>query len=287
MLIRYNLDLMLKQTTFRFVFTIMLILSVALPIYYLLQFQGSYEYSLPSADTLFIGNSGGLIWQFLALVFPFIIALPYSFSFLNEQKSGVQMYVQSRKTRKEYYYGQLVTCFLGTALLFLIPFLLNILLNALAFPVNGNDYISTHDSFDSNWANAIMGDGFYRQTLYKGMMLKEVVIEYPQIYNVLYTFWISIVSGIMAMFTYTVSLILQKKAIYLLLVNYLIFSIFSVVDRIVETVSYVYVNINLTDYLSNGHFNKGIFLPVYILILVGELIASFSIIKHRVQEDEV
>lgn len=280
---------MIRQKTFWFVFGLMLVLSIAIPVRYVIRFFGEYRYILPSADTLYIGNSGGNWWDYIALIFPFLVVLPYSLSFLNENKSGVVLYVQARGNRKTYYYSQLITCFIGTALVFLVPFLLNILLNAILFPVNGNDYISTYNAYDSNWTDTIMGKGFYRATLFHGYLFKKIAIMHPQLYNVLYAFGIAIASGVMGMFTYAVSILLQKNTISLLIANYLFFSIFIVLDRVLEegNIFPVYINTNLTDYLSNGHFNHGLVYPIYLLFLLFEVVCSVLIIKSRLKKDEV
>lgn len=117
--VKYNLNLMTKQKTFQFVFALMMLISIAFPIYYVVTYWGVYDYALPSSHTLYIGNNVGICWEYLSLIFPFLIVLPYGFSFMNENKSGVLLYVQTRGERKDYYYGQLVACFVGTAFVFL------------------------------------------------------------------------------------------------------------------------------------------------------------------------
>ena len=119
--IKYNLRLLLRQRTFHFTVFLLMALSIMLPIYYVIEFWGSYSYALPSADTLYIGNSGGILWNFFDLLFPFLIILPYSLSFTKESKSGVLLYVQTRGIRKNYYFSQAIVCFMGTFVAFIIP----------------------------------------------------------------------------------------------------------------------------------------------------------------------
>lgn len=286
--VKYNLNLMKRQKSFQFVFALMLLISIAMPIYYVVTYWGFYEYALPSSDTLYIGNNAGICWEYLSLVFSFLIVLPYGFSFMSENKSGVILYVQARGERKNYYYGQLIACFIGTAFVFLLPFLFNIFLNALLFPVNGNDYISTNNAYDFNWANSIMGRGFFKETLFNGYIFKDIGINHPQFYNVIYAVWSSCASGIMGMFIYAVSIIFQKNALSLFIANYLFFMIFTVLDRILENGNLpLYINTNLTDYLANGHFNQGRVYPLYLLFLLCESVVSVSIIKHRLRKDEL
>uniref|UniRef100_UPI004056F090 hypothetical protein n=1 Tax=Agathobacter sp. TaxID=2021311 RepID=UPI004056F090 len=282
------MNLMMKQKTFQFVFILMLLISITVPIYHVVAYWGFYQYALPSSDTLYIGNNAGACWEYLALLFPFMIVLPYGLSFMNESKSGVILYVQTRGERKYYYYGQLIACFAGTAIVFLLPFLLNILLNLLLFPINGNDYVSTYNAYDINWVNTIMGRGFFKETLFDGYVFKQIAIDHPQLYNVMYAIGTSFAAGIMGMFIYAVSIIFQKNALSLLIANYLFFMIFTVLDRIFEEGNLgLYINTNLTDYLSNGHFNQGRVYPLYLLFLLCEVVGSVSIIKHRLRKDEL
>lgn len=286
--VKYNLNLMTKQKTFQFVFALMLLISIAFPIYYVVSYWGVYDYALPSADTLYIGNSAGICWQYFYLIVPFLIVLPYGFSFMNENKSGVLLYVQTRGERKDYYYGQLIACFIGTTFVFLIPFLLNVLLNALLFPVNGSDYISTNNFYDYNWVSSVMGTNFFKETLVEGFIFKSIAINHPQFYNVIYAVWSGFALGIMGMFVYSVSIIFQKNTLSLFIGNYLFFMIFMVLDRILENSSFpFYINTNLASYLSNGHFNNGQVYPLYLLFLLCEAVISVSIIKYRLRKDEL
>ena len=71
--VKYNLNLMTKQKTFQFVFALMLLISIAFPIYYVITYWGVYDYALPSADTLYIGNSAGICWKYFYLIVPFLM----------------------------------------------------------------------------------------------------------------------------------------------------------------------------------------------------------------------
>lgn len=286
--IKYNFHLMQKNKSFRFAFLLLLFISILTPLYYAFRYRGAYRYELPSADTLYIANGGGQCWSYLQLVFPFLIVLPYSFSFMRESKSGVLFYVQTRGDRKTYYYSQMIVCFLGTALVFLIPLCLNILLNSILFPVNGNDYISSYHRYDANWSNMIMGEGFYRPTLFRGIIFKGLAIYHPQLYNLLYAVWLSVSSGVMGMFAYGISIVFRRGAIALLIANYLFFQVFFVLDRLSENgvLFPVYINMNLTDYLSDGLFHHGLVYPLYVLFILCEVGICRSVVCRQLKRDE-
>jgi hypothetical protein len=182
----------------------------------------------------------------------------------------------------------MITCFLGTMLVFLLPLTLNILLNSVLFPINGNDYISTYQRYDENWANRIMGIGFHRPTLFQGVIFKRFAILHPQIYNLFYALFTSVASGVMGMFAYCISIVFRKGTIALLICNYLFFQIFFVLDRLSESgiLFPVYINLNLVTYLSDGLFNHGLVYPLYILFLLVEVGACRISVGRQLKRDE-
>lgn len=284
--LKYNLRLMWKRKSFQFVFWGMILLCIVQPVYYVIKYWGSYIYELPSADTLYIANSGSDIWSYIQQLFSFLIVLPFGFSYLDEKKFGVNLYLQSRGERKAYYYSQLIACFIGTAMVILLPFLINIALNGIIFPINGNDYISTYDAYDYNWCSKIMGNGFKDKTLFQGHILKSIFIEHPQLYNVIYALIGGISSGVMGMFVYAISILVEKNRIWVLIINYLFFSVFTVLDRVIENIFPIYINVNLTEYLSDGHFNHGRVYPIYIAFLLLEVFISIGIVRRQWKKDE-
>lgn len=284
--LKYDLKLMWKRKSFQFVFFGMLFLGIGLSLFYVIQYWGSYMYELPSADTLYIANGRSDSWMYLEQLFPFLIVLPFGFVYLDEKKSGVSLYIQTRGERKAYYYSQLIACFIGTTMVILIPFLINILLNGILFPINGNDYISSYNAYDYNWCSQIVGDGFRSNTIFHGFILKSIAVDHPQLYNVIYAFIAGISSGIMGMFVYAISLLVQKNRIWVLIINYLFFTVFAVLDRVMEEVLPVYINTNLTTYLANGHFGHGCVYPLYAVFLLAEVVASIFIVKRQSEKDE-
>lgn len=284
----YNLHIMQKSKSFRFVMGFMLALCIALPVFYAVSYWGEYTYALPSADTLYIANSDGLCWDFLSWLFPFLLVLPYGFSYINEAEYGINLYLQSRENRRAYYYGQMLACFVGTALVILIPFLLNIALNAILFPVNGNDYISSYQAYDWNWTATVMGESFFRDTIFYGYIFKSLAINHPLFYNLLYAVFAGVSSGIMGMFVYAISILVRKNRILVLILYFLFFQVFTVFDRLMEDIEIipVYINLRITSYLSYGHLSYGEVYPLFLLFLLAETIASFRIVKQQIKRDE-
>jgi hypothetical protein len=133
-----------------------------------------------------------------------------------------------------------------------------------------------------------MGAGYYRTTLLNGVIFKSFAISHPQIYNLFYALIMSVASGVMGMFTYGISIVFKKGAIALLICNYLFFQIFFVMDRISESgiLMPVYINMNLTAYLSDGLFDHGLVYPLYFLFLLVETVVCMMIVGRKLKRDE-
>ena len=91
----------------------------------------------------------------------------------------------------------MLTSFIGGMIIICIPFLLNILINAIIFPAEGNDYITTLNRYFSGWSSSITGSNVIFKTISKGVILKNLYINFPQIYNVMITILASIIAGVM------------------------------------------------------------------------------------------
>lgn len=286
--LKYNFIIMTQKKTFRFVLFGMVVLCVGLPLFQLIKHWGEYEYALPSADLLFVANGDSEWWSYLSFLFPFLIILPYGFSFMDEHKNGVILYVQTRGDRQRYYYAQMITCFIGTAMVIFIPFVLNILLNGILFPITGNDAVMGYQKYDVSWCMGIMGQGFYKNTISGGALLKHLAIDQPQLRNIIISLWAAVVSGVISCFFYGISLLVKRGSIWILMISYLFFQFFVMLDNLWEEAEFlrVYVNLNLLDYLSGGYPEHGLFYPLYLFILFLLLGLTCGMIQFRVRNDE-
>lgn len=286
---KYNLKIMLKKKLFWIVLYGMLFMAVGMPLYNVWRYRGCFDYELPSADILYLGNYNGLAWGYISVLVPFLIVLPYGFSYISEVRTGTKNYVQVRGTRKMYYYTQLFVCFLSVFFVFFFPFLINICLNGAFFPVNGNDHITLTHVGTSNWSANITGSNFLKNVFHHGMILKQIVINYPQLYNVIFAGIASVSLGIMGMFIYAISLILKKNYVYLMITSFMIFQLFIVCNHFSydEIFSSVYIDLKLTDYLANRMIASGKDYIVFGILMLAGVLVSVLIIRRRIVRDEL
>ena len=72
--------------------------------------------------------------SYFLLLFPFLVVLPASFSFLTDRNTNIQNILIGKVGKRNYYSSKLIAGFFATFLTFTIPFLLELVLNCIAFP---------------------------------------------------------------------------------------------------------------------------------------------------------
>lgn len=286
----FNFKIMVRQKTFQFAFGVMLLICIGLPLFYFMKYFGAYEYELPSADSVFIASNGSVYWEYLSLVLPCFLLLPYGFSYMNEHKSGVAIYIQARNERRNYYYSQMLTCFLGTMIVVTIPFVINIILNSILFPNSGNNEIwgSGYHKYSLGWQYYVMGEGYSKNTIAHGAFFKYLFIDHPQINNLLVAIVSGFILGLIACLFYSISLLVKRGSIWLLLASYLTFQVFHVFDSLWDKACFggYYINLNILDYCSGGLPEHGKLYPVMFGILIFLTFISLIIIHMQIKKDE-
>lgn len=288
--LKVNIKIMTNKKTFLFSFGIMLMVCLVLPFIYFWYYRNYYAYQLPAAYSVFVGNDTGLAWKYIQLIMPFLIIFPFSMSFYEDCLSGANIYYQTREGRKKYYFSQMLTCFIGGMVIIGIPFLLNILLNTIIFPLEGNDYVTTLNKYFIGWSANVTGSSVILKTISKGFILKKLYINYPQFYNVAITISASIIAGVMSVATYTFSLIVRKNRIFIFLFSYIFFQLFAMIDSVLYSrwsETNVYICTNITSYMSvtQGQIGK-VFIGLYILMIL-IVFLEIKIVRQRIAKDEL
>lgn len=288
--LKVNMRIMIKKKTFLFSLGIMLIICLTLPFIYFWNYRDYYVYQMPAAYSVFVGNDMGMAWKYIQLIMPFLVIFPYSMSFYDDSMSGVNIYYLTRGDRKKYYFSQMLTCFIGGVIVIGIPFLINILMNTIIFPAEGNDYLTTLNRYYVGWSSSVTGSNVVFKTVSKGIVLKKLYVDYPQIYNIAITILASIIAGVMSIATYTFSLIIRKSRIFIFLFSYIFFQLFAMIDSVLydrwDEVN-AYICTNITSYMSftQGQIGKVYigFLGVMILVVLLEI----KIVMQRISKDEL
>lgn len=114
---------------------------------------------------LFLSNSFDRNNIFFFQYFPLFVVIPSAFAYLCDKNSREIVFIQSRIGKKDYYIGKFISCFIVTFLLYTVPFILEAILNCIAFPVESYGEVGVGAFFTSKYIKLI--DGYMFTSLWK------------------------------------------------------------------------------------------------------------------------
>lgn len=94
--------------------------------------------------------------------------------------------------------------------------------------------------------------------------------------------------GVFGVFAYSVSLLIKKGSIWLMLFVYLFNQLFRVLSNVWLEYEFfgVYINWNIPDYMAGGYPGYGLCYLGQILLLIVMIMVSLKIIKNKIQGDQ-
>lgn len=84
----------------------------------------------------------------LIQLFPLLVSLPAGLSLASEQQSGEEVLLASRLGRRTYLFSRYLAAFLVTALVFILPFLIEIALSCISFPLQAEGDFMNYSIYD-------------------------------------------------------------------------------------------------------------------------------------------
>lgn len=206
---------------------------------------------------------------YLMQYYPLIVVIPAAFSLYADKVSKQIIFIQSRVGARNYYLGKLIVVFLVTCFVFSVPFLVEIILNMIAFPTSATGNPSNIDEFQ-----------FFG--LIKQYFLSDFYIFSPYLYSVFFTLVFGVFSGILAMLTVAISTFPIKFKVLLFLPVFIILNLLYYFKEIfpeIETNHYFYLRLFSLHINSTGSI---LFLSAIVFIT---LTVSLTIISHRIRKD--
>ncbi|MDE7223355.1 MAG: hypothetical protein K2O34_06200, partial [Acetatifactor sp.] len=85
----------------------------------------------------------------LVQLYPLLVVCPAGFSLAREYQCGTRVFLISRLGNFSYQVSKYLSVFLTTMIIFSVPFLLEILLNCLSFPLSATGDLSNRSIYDS------------------------------------------------------------------------------------------------------------------------------------------
>ena len=206
---------------------------------------------------------------YLMQYYPLIVVIPAAFSLYADKVSKQIILIQSRVGARNYYLGKLIVVFLVTSFVFAAPFLIEIVLNMIAFPTSAIGDPSNIDEYQ------------FLSTI-KQYFLADFYIFSPFLYTVFYTLVFGVFSGILAMFTVAISTFPIKFKVLLFLPVFIVLNLFAYLKDFfpkIETNHFFYLT------LFNPHYNpNGSVLVLSSLVFI-ILTVTLVIFSYRIRED--
>lgn len=142
----------------------------------------------------------------LVQLVPLLICIPAALSLAKEQHTGASVLMASRLGSRTYLFSKVTAVFVVTTLVFSLPFLLEIVLNCVSFPLNATGDLA-------NWT--IYDDEYIQTTQH--FLLYPLYRLSPYLYAVVETLRFGATMGLLAAATLTLSALVRVKFRVLLL----------------------------------------------------------------------
>lgn len=287
-----QLKTMLVRKEFRFAFFILLIFSCYAFLFALSDVRDLERvFGVEDLSVMFDANQVvcfavySRLWNGFAMAYPFLLVLPFATSYVDDYKSQLLPAYLSRCSRSHYYISKVVVCFIGTAIVFAIPFLINLILCNAFCPHNNHTVYGEY--LQGNYYRTLLGTNLLYQVDYPEIPFLRVYLYSPFVYNLLCIMLFSAFSGLLAAAVMSISFLLRKSRLLLFVPIFAVNKLLQTYDiralnSAVESGG-KYTNYDLMDYLlpTLFHGQDPRFLAVVLAVLAAVII-SFTLygIKH-------
>lgn len=234
-------------------------------------FQKSYQAELnPAVESFSIYNSwlggknSGIIPTILYFLLPIYVALPFSWTYVEEYKSGyIKCAMILVKSRSKYYWGKYISVFMSGMIMILIPIITNLFMLGL---------------FLKPYVPDIMWGLYY--AVPEGMPFSKLFYTYPNIYLCVYIFIQSVFAGAWATMSLSISFYVKNK-ITAILASYicLLFLVYIIEKMLVFK---VWVEISPMNFIRGVVINNNsnvfiIFGTIALLIIISSVLTCVEI----------
>lgn len=204
--------------------------------------------------------------------FPLFVVVPSAFAYLCDKNSREIVFIQSRVGKKDYYIGKFVSCFIVTFLLYTIPFILEALLNCIAFPVESYGAVGIGSFFESDYIKHV-----------NGYMWTTLWYFNSYLYTFLNILGIGFASAVLATFTLALSTFsIVKFKILLFIPVYALLYLMGTIEKIFKldftTSYYAYIGM----FNSKQKSSLGLLLFLVTLIIITCIILFIDIRRDEI-----
>lgn len=140
----------------------------------LTEFSGIDISKIKDANQLVCFSQSNRLWFFFSLLYPFLLVLPFSTSYIDDYKNQLLPVYISRTSRTIYYVSKLVASFFGTFLIIAVPFFINLILCNVFLPHNQNTWLGEYQM--GNYFRQLLGTNILYQTSYTKMPFLKITL---------------------------------------------------------------------------------------------------------------
>lgn len=196
---------MLKKKGSICVFYILFFMVIANFIGNVLSFQGRDIVEMYQPMKLLLLSYNRVNWNgtntlLLIQLYPLLVVCPAGFSLAREEQLGTRVLLVSRLGNFTYQVSKYLAAFLTTMVIFTVPFLLEIILNCLSFPLSATGDLSNLRAYDEAYRTGV-----------SRYFMKSLYLYSPYLYAVAGTLFWGAVSGLLGAFTVAVSSVIRVK----------------------------------------------------------------------------
>lgn len=142
----------------------------------------------------------------LTMLYPVLVAMPAGLSYAKEQQTQEEVFLIARIGKRNYLLSKLWASFFATAAVFSFPFMMEVLINCVSFPLHAQKDFSNLGLYDPEYAEMV-----------HRYLFDKLYLASPVLYAVLGTLLFGVLSGILGMFTVALSFAISTKYRVLLL----------------------------------------------------------------------
>lgn len=276
--VKHQVSFILRQNTAIFVFYILLAVALRKFVSNVLIYQGSDVIDMCHPAKM-LSLSFNQVFEtldallLLIQLYPVVVVCPAGFILFLEKNRKEDVLLITRIGSVKYYMCKTIASFLATMIIFTVPFLIELGLNCLSFPLGAEGDFVNLNRYDPDYISLI--ENYIFPNLYH---------LNPYLYALMGIFLFGIFSGVMAMFTVALSGIIKLQyRIFLFLPVFIMLNIASYIPETV--VNGIPFSINWYNYVSlfdHTVKNETCFFIFLLLLIVVSFVCSF--IKGKVDQ---
>jgi len=223
--ISMQIKLMLSQKSFRYQLIGLSLFSCAAFIINCISNFGRPITDVPNAYSFFIGSSLSEVFYYIfSVILPIVCVIPFADSYFRDRNKNTLPIIILRSSPIKYYFSKGIAVFVSGFIVVFICLMLNFLMNFIAFPVSkGCDFTMFSTYYSDFYIKGYWSDN---------ILLKNLFVGYPYLYNLLFLFIISVLGGVYSIIVYNISYYTKKQHILMLSSMFILSNILAIISTI-------------------------------------------------------